>query len=614
MKTNVLDKLSDLQDEGAVTAIDVEFCRFLKNVDDQINEVILLAACLTSRAYREGNVCMDLTNYSGQKIFREFGKNISLPVPDLQAWKKALQQSSVVGRPGDFTPLILDDADRLYMQKLWQHEQNLARRILEKTSQEAPEINADVLKDGLARLFEEQDGIDWQKIAVVAAVNQLFTVISGGPGTGKTTTIIRLLILLLEQGRQRGTLPAIALAAPTGKAAARMETSIQEAKSAISTSQKIREALPVEAVTIHQLLGAGRHSRRFRFNEDNPLPYDCIIIDEVSMVDQMLMSRLLDAVDTKTRLVLLGDKDQLASVEAGSVLGDICGMQISNTFSEAMRDCLGELDIHLPDKYIDTPHPLTDHIILLKKNYRFGDDSGIARLATAVNAGRGDEAWDLLHDDHFSDISLKIIRDYESFEQILADNLLKQFSTVQSVDTPAEKLRRYRRFKILAAHRVGPWGTEIINNRMEDLLRRRALISPYETWYEGRPVVINRNDHSLGLSNGDLGVCIQSEDERLKVYIARDDEAALIAPSRLPDFDPAFALTVHKSQGSEFDRVLLVLPEASSKLLSRELIYTAVSRARAQVTIVSSEKAFKKAVQHGLVRHSGLQDKLWQKN
>lgn len=616
MKAEPLDFFSMLKDEDRISAIDFEFCRFLCQTEPGVDRTVLAAACLASLAYRRGDVCILLDEYAGAVLFDELEVPAGdrLKAPDLNGWLNRLNASTIAGRPGDFKPLIFDDANRLYLHKLWTFEQNLIRHILAKAAASAPGVDEVLLKDGLDRLFGDDDvgPIDWQKVAAIAAVHNLFTVISGGPGTGKTTTVVRMLALLLEQARTNDSVPSIAMAAPTGKAAARLQASVSDAKSSLKTDEAIKEAIPSGGVTLHQLLGARRHTSQFRYNRDNPLPYDCIVVDEASMVDQALMNRLMEAIPERTRLLLLGDKDQLASVEAGSVLGNICGETGQKIFSAAMQQKLGRAGVELPDEYTASEaKPLTDHVVLLQKSYRFREESGIGRLVHAVNKGDAEEAWDVLQDEHYPEVKALSFSSYGSFEDRLFKQIRKQAELCRSSDDPKEMLQILGRLKILAAHRRGPWGVATINRRMEQMLQQEGLISPYKKWYEGRPVIINTNDYALGLSNGDLGVCVRSADESLTVGFDRDDGMVFLRPSRLPDHSAAFALTVHKSQGSEFEEIMLVLPEKSSKILSRELLYTALSRARNGVTVMGREEIFKKIIDHKIRRRSGLGDYLW---
>lgn len=608
-----LNQLELLREEGTISAIDVEFCRFLQEVDPEVDALVLLAACLTSKAYQDGDVCIMLNDIAGRKLFEEAPKHLRVPAPAIEKWLASLKGSSVVGHPDEFKPLILDDLNRLYLQKQWQNEQNLVRQILSKATISAEKVDLALLADGINRLFHEaEEEVNWQKVAVAAAVLNTLTVISGGPGTGKTTTVVRLLALLLEQGRETGNMPTIALAAPTGKAAARLESSIQEALQNLQTDDEIKEAMPVECRTIHQLLGASRHTAHFRYNSENPLPCDYIIVDEVSMVDQALMSGLMNAALTKTKLLLLGDKDQLASVEAGSVLGDICGDDYQNQFSTDMQQQLKKLEISLPsDKVASKPQPLTDNVILLQKSYRFKEESGIGLLAQSINRGDKEKSLTILRDQSLPDVILNKRDSYLDYLSVINNEVTKRFKLAVEAGSPAAIFKIYNQFQILSPHRRGLLGTAYLNKQVENSMRRKGLISPYDQWYAGKPIIINQNDYTLGLSNGDLGVCVPDSDGNMKAFFNIDDSFVGISPSRLSEYSSAYVLTVHKSQGSEFDNIWLVLPQTSSKILSRELLYTAVTRARKSVAILGSGSVFCEGVKHHLARNSGLKDFLW---
>lgn len=603
-------QFESLRDGGFLSPVDIEFCRFLAETESDIHKSVLTAACLVSSAYGGGDVCISLEEYSGRVLFGESG-NKGLRTPELDKWLITLTKSSVTGEPGDFKPLILDDNHRLYLHKLWKHEQSIAAFIREKINGTVPDVDIELLKGGIQRLFKDsQEQPDWQKTAASIAVNQLFTVISGGPGTGKTSTVIRLLILLLEQGRRRGHQPNIALAAPTGKAAARLQESIDDIPKNLASADILAQ-IPEETVTLHHLLGAGRHTSKFRYHRENLLPYDCVIVDEASMVDQTLMARLMQALAPRTRLVLLGDKDQLASVEAGAVLGDICGGRTKNKFTPEANNYMEKLNIRLPEKHISSRHDgLANHINLLQKSYRFTDQSGIGRLVEAIHAGNPGKARQLLDDERRRDISFNRFKSYKAFIEMVSKKIIQQFKRVQDARSPEEMLAVYRQFKLLGVHRKGPWGVETLNQALEKELQKHGLILPDQSWYEGRPVIVNSNDFSLGLSNGDMGVC-KKDENNLTVFFDKEEDGIALPVSRLSAHSTAFALTVHKSQGSEFDEVLLVLPEASSKLLQREMLYTAVSRARDKVTIVGSDEAFNKTINRRIERTSGLKDKLW---
>lgn len=609
---NMMSRLSNLRAKGILRDIDVELCRLLKEQHRDISEQVLLSACLASHLYGRGDVCLPLGEYASEDLFTETDNKSDITAPDLDSWVNALKNSPVVGQPGDFKPLILDDADRLYFHKLWQYENQLAEQLIKRGQKEAENIHTELLQDGLDRLFgDTPEHPDWQKVATATAVKKKHSIISGGPGTGKTSTVVRILVLLLEQSSKQERSLNIALAAPTGKAAARLKDSILSAKDELDISDDIRAVIPDEAMTLHQLLGARRHTSVFKHNEENPVPYDLVVVDEASMVDQALMSKLMNALLDNTRVILLGDKDQLASVEAGSVLGDICDLD-TNSISKGMTDWLAGLSLDIPeDNTASNPKPLIDNITLLTKSYRFDEDSGIAQLAAHVNRGASESAVNVLASNDYEDASLVSIADQDALDSVLEQELTEYFPKIIESDSPGQALDHFGDFQMLAAHRRGPWGIEYLNQLAERLLQRQGLIPKYDRWYVGKPVIVNVNDYMLGLHNGDTGICLRDEDGDLKAYFRHEDSVRAIAPERLPDHSMAYALTVHKSQGSEFDEVLLILPNHRSKVLSRELIYTAITRARTSISVLADQSVLAYAINTKLRRSSGLRDHLW---
>ncbi len=605
---NNISELTKLKEESTIADIDLEFCRLLLEIEPDIHPDVLLAASLTSYAYRQGNICIFLAEHAGKSVFEGF----EMKAPSLEKWVNYLKDSSVVGRPGDFCPLILDEARRLYLHKLWHYEQSLAQNIMAKVLIQSEDIDPERLNDGIKRLFEfRSDELNWQAIAAIAAVYNNLTVISGGPGTGKTTTVVNVLALLLEQNLNREHIPSIALAAPTGKAAARMEDSILSSKENLNVNSKIKEAIPTNALTIHQLLGARRNSSQFRYNKENPLPFDVVIIDEASMVDQALMSRLMEALLHDAKLILIGDKDQLASVEAGSVLGSICAVD-RNRVSPEFAERLTDFSIDLPSAYIeDEKKPLTDSIILLEKSYRFKEDSGIPKLAAAINRGEAPQAFELLESGTEKGISFVDFSSFEDFDNELKDLVLRYFRPVIASNSPEEMFKALKNFRLLSPHRRGPLGVEYLNQKVEDSLIAKGLVYKYEKWYHGRPIIINHNEYSLNLNNGDVGICFHDTQGDKKILFPKETGFMSIAPSRLPDFSNAFALTVHKSQGSEYDHVKIVLPDKVSPVLTRELLYTAVTRARSSVEITGKREVLSEGIKSRLQRSSGLKDLLW---
>lgn len=609
---NLLSKLNPLKEQNILADIDIQLYQFFKELAGNQEEV-LLSAVLLSYLYRQGDVCLKLDEVASSTLFPEADAPSNFIAPDLDTWLQALQKSELVGTPGSFKPLILDEHQRLYLHKLWHFENGLAEKIIKKCSSKNKVIDTELLSESIDNLFPDSENheVNWQKVASIAALYNHFTVISGGPGTGKTSTVVRILALIVEQVLERGEKISIALAAPTGKAAARLKESILSTKEELSVSEKIKEAIPSKAKTIHQLLGARRHSARFTYHADNPLPYDVVIIDEASMVDQPLMSKFMEALLEKTSVILLGDKDQLSSVEAGAVLGNICGIQ-KNGLSPEFSEILSGYNIQVSgENRQSSPAPLTDNIILLEKNYRFSDESGIARLAAHINAREEQEALAVLEDEVAPDVSIRPIADLKSLELELVQIISRYLLNITGVNDAGQLFTAFQHMQVLCAHRRGPYGVEYLNARIEQLMKREGTVPADRQWYHGRPVIINQNSYGLGLFNGDIGICTIDDTGNRQVIFQREKTVQRYAPARLPDFSLAYALTIHKSQGSEFDNVMLVLPDQSSRLLTKELLYTAVTRAKKGVEILGGEEILSEGIKQNISRSSGLRDRLW---
>lgn len=397
------------------------------------------------------------------------------------------------------------------------------------------------------------------------------------------------------------------LSAPTGKAAARLAESIRAAKAGLPLEEAERAAIPDQATTLHRLLGA-RPGEGFRHGPDNPLHLDLLLVDEASMVDLPLMAQLLSALPQQARLILLGDRDQLASVEAGYVLGDICGPHDPPPLSEAMRQRLGQVCGQAIPVPSDPPSvPLTDTVILLRKSRRFEGAGAIGRFAAAVRDGDFDNALALLvanpPDLHWLT---------EGPDQ-LADWAIERYQDYLQAGTPAEALAGMERFRLLCALREGPFGVGRMNLLIEQGLAKRGLIDPSTLFYRGRPLMVTRNDQGLGLFNGDLGLIWPDAQGRPRVWFAAagPDGLRSFPPSRLPEHETVYAMTVHKSQGSEFDEILLALPDEDSPLLSRELLYTAVTRARHGAALRIGSELLRLMVERRVRRESALRERLW---
>ena len=612
------DRIQALYEAGYFLPIDVHFARLMNRLAGKDSHGVALAAALVSRAAREGNVCFDLSAVAGKKLPEEDGATPVLTCPDRVEWSAHLSESSVVGTPGEFRPLILDKDGRFYLYRYWEYQDKLARSIRDRLALEPETVDESLLREGLNRLFPdvEPSGISWQRIAAYTAVTKRFCIISGGPGTGKTVTVARILGLLIEQARAKRL--RMALAAPTGKAAARLTEVIERARTTMACSEEVKKALPSNASTIHRLLGAIPHSPYFRHDEFNPLHVDVVVVDEASMVDLSLMAKLIQAIPRQSRLILLGDKDQLASVEAGSVLGDVCDVGRSHGFSRDFRDGIKRITgFTIEDGADDADETgMRDCMVDLQRSYRFNPGSGISRVSAAVNRGDGETASELLITSCFGDIRWNELPSPRQLSAFLTPHVIKGFRGYLETDDPDVALRRFNEFRILCALREGPYGVGFINRLVETILREQDLISPERTWYPGRPIMIIRNDYALRLFNGDVGLVLPDHDsggETRVFFPAVDGVIRKFHPLRLPEQETVYAMTVHKSQGSEFNNVLMILPDRLSPVLTRELIYTGITRARETVTVSGVESVFRSAVKRRIERASGLRDTLWGK-
>jgi exodeoxyribonuclease V alpha subunit len=577
-------------------------CLRLGAGDDPLLTHSLRLACRVTAA---GHICVTLAEWSGKPLPSD--ESGAVRAPSVEQWGEALWHSPVVGRPGDIHPFILDEAGRLYLYRYWAYEQALAADLLARIA-DPPTVDLAGLRQALDGCFPPRpDGEpDRQRTAAAVAVLQRLAVICGGPGTGKTSTIVRILGLLLSLGQVRPG--RILLAAPTGKAAARMQDAIRASRAALPISEPLRDAIPVEAATLHRLLGFQPGSVRFRHDRDNPLPADVVVVDEASMVDLALMAKLVRAVPPRARLILLGDKDQLASVEAGAVLGDLCGgpLGCSSEFQARLRQTAS--DPGLPGG-TQTGPGIHDCLVELDRSYRFGAASGIGRLARLINQGAGREARTFLERGDSPDVVWRPVASARDLADRLAGEM--DFAPLLTAATPELALDALDRVRLLAAHRGARFGVRALNARIEDLLAARGLIRPASAWYRGRPVLVTANDYNLRLFNGDLGVAQADGDAGCRVFFRGEQGVRRFPPARLPQHDTAFAMTVHRSQGSEAEEVVLVLPSELTPVLTRELLYTAVTRARRRIQIWGTGPVVEAAVTRRLTRSSGLRDALW---
>jgi exodeoxyribonuclease V alpha subunit len=605
---------------GVLAPLDRHLAHAVRALDGS-DPAVALGAALASRAVQLGHVCVDLSRLDFHELCApdELG---DAAWPDRDEWLAALRRSPLchtraagVGLDTS-APLVLDAGGRLYLQRYARYEHTLGA-LLAGRARRLDDVDLPLLASGIRRLFGlEAEGSPMAGaqvlVACVAALHAL-AVICGGPGTGKTTTVVKILALLQEQALARGERPlAVLLLAPTGKAARRLASSVQAGLAALPVSDAVRAAIPNEAYTIHRALGGGI-SGRFRHDAENPLAADVVLVDEVSMVDLALLYRLSIAIRPHARLILQGDKDQLASVEAGAILGDIYAPEAaaawSRPFAEDVAALTGRaLEVARPERC------LHDCLVSLDESFRYRADSGIGRLARAINAGDAATALDVLRRPNGASE-----RDARLFEpdaagapaRALEGLVVAGYTSFIQATEPAEKLAQLGHYRVLCALRHGRFGVEQQNHDIERWLAAAGLIDPSSTFYENRPIIVTQNDYSLGLFNGDVGVVVRDEHGRLRVCFEGAEGSRFLAPGRLPPHETVFATTIHKSQGSEFDAVSIVLPETASALVGRELVYTAVTRARRRVDLFSPLEVVRGALSRTVQRPSGLRDALW---
>jgi exodeoxyribonuclease V alpha subunit len=564
--------LRDFNDAGVLAAADVHVARRLAELAGEADETVLLAAALAVRGPRLGHVYVDLaTIHETATVDAEDPVDLTvLPWPPPEAWLERVAASPLVAvgeEGGEARPLRLVGSS-LYLDRYWREERQVAAD-LQALRAAPPETVRD---DGLERLFADED----QRLAAETALRRRFAVVAGGPGTGKTTTVARIVALLFEQPAPP---PLVALAAPTGKAAARLVEAVHEEAARLDVSDDVRaRLLALDASTLHRLLGwrPGTHSR-FRHHRGNRLPHDVVIVDETSMVSLWMMGRLVEAVRPEARLILVGDPGQLTSIEAGAVLGDIVG-------------------------------PAGDGIVVLERVHRYG--GGIAAVAEAVRRGDADAVIEALGGVTWIPVDPAAPEAEDALAPVRAGAVAAARAvTAAAGEGAAERaLHELGAFRLLCAHRRGAHGVTAWTARIEAWL---GGAGGADEWYVGRPLLVTENDYGLRLYNGDTGVVVAAGAGRVRAAFERGGEVVHFSPTRLAAVETVYAMTVHKSQGSQFHTAAVLLPDPSSPILTRELLYTAVTRAREELILVGTEEAVRAAVARPIARASGLRWRLW---
>jgi exodeoxyribonuclease V alpha subunit len=634
-------------EDGLLRRLGSSFAHFIATLHDGAPPVpLLLASALLCELEGRGHSCLDL-----RELAEDPCRLLSWPAENWErlaaaagvlpasavGWHALLADCRQVRLAADddrHQPLVLD-GERLYLRRYWLDETLVAQAVAARAARRR-DIDPDAVRHWLDKLFEPlaDGGPDWQKIACGIALRSHFSVITGGPGTGKTFTVARLLALLLALADDREQM-RIALAAPTGKAATRLKQSIDDALAGLAV--RVGAELPLKqlasrigaALTLHSLLGARPDTRSTRHHAGNPLDVDVLIVDEASMIHLEMMASLLDALPPQAMVILLGDKDQLASVEAGAVLGDLCHRAQEGCYTEAtaayvQRSC-GEI---IPPEMLCGGAELAQQTVMLRKSRRF--DGPIGMLAGAVNAGDVDGARKVLRESQNSlvlwlergrpDDLLRLALEGRDAAGGFGAYLARLKSQpVPGTDFAAHAawvravLHAFDQFRILCAVRDGDWGVAGINRALERALDGAGLLRCRGEWYFGRPVMITRNDHATGVFNGDVGIALPDpvRGDSLRVWFANGSDVRSVLASRLPHVETAFAMTVHKVQGSEFQHAAMALPPLRNGVLSRELVYTGITRARERFTLVSPDPGiFGDAIQKRTRRASGLRARL----
>lgn len=640
--------------------IDRQFALFLRRIAPDVPEELVLAAALTSRAVGDGHICLDLATVAGKTLDQAIATLCSLPaksseqgengeekgLPELGSWLEILtgERAAPVLARGEASPLeprpLILEGTRLYLQRYHAYEEELARRLVDRGaidpdwSDEARALAARRLPELFPEASIEEGGFDWQRFAAYLALRRNLLVVTGGPGTGKTTTVARILALLIERHRllHPDASLRILLAAPTGKAAARVGEAIKKARlaperlpdgrpspGALHCDDETRQQIPEGATTLHRLLGTIPDSPYFRHDRLAPLTADVVVVDEVSMVALPLMAKLVEALPPRCKLILLGDMDQLASIEPGRVLGDICAAGRVDAFDLDCSRSYEELGFPpLPSSMGTEPNPLSDCFVKLQHSHRFEHGGPIDRIARAINECRSpddaEKALRLLEDtarNHPETLQLLPHGPDGSHASDLDELLRRAYRPFTESAEPAEALDALDRFRILCALKSGPSGIDALNRHVASLLGYPS----FDRYHDHRPILITRNDHDLKLFNGDVGVILHGRgkdgsSQARAWFRGPDGSLRSFAPPLLPEHQTCFAMTVHKSQGSEFDEVLLLLPHHESPVLTRELVYTAITRARAKIGLCLSETAVSEAFARSRRSTGGLEERL----
>lgn len=643
--------LEQLKEENLISELNYQFAKMIDHqqksyhyTPQQQNLAILLSA-LMSFTVLEGNSCLHLTSALAQNPFSlthkyaHFIEAISQKIGEISPldWQSILQNHIAFSEnPEKIAPMLFQQ-QRLYFYRYWQAEHQIATYLQQAVSYEQNFTDIALYQRILTPFFPKQEReINWQKIAVATALQQKFSVISGGPGTGKTRTVAILLAALQQKQTELKLNPLkIALVAPTGKAAARLRESISASLLQLPLSKEQRDELPINATTIHSLIGITPHRDKPHYHARNPLNFDLIVVDEASMIDLFVMEKLFNALKPHTRVIMLGDKDQLASVEAGNIMSEL-GQFLHYGYSQSHIDYLAQTTGYLIETQSSEVPEICNSLCHLRKSYRFDDNSGIGKLAKSINTQQAISSWQLfaipsLSNDleliqypspsefsnfsHYQQHCIELVISYtvECYRGYLT-LVKKQEQNPTNTQIIIDIFNAFKKVRLLTALRISEFGVERLNQRIAEGLQQAGLIHfRYSREnYLGKPILITENSPTLHLSSGDIGLVLADSQGKPKIYFEGEstDKMIAITPSRLPSNEPAYVMTVHKSQGSEFEHTVLIMPLKATPILTKELLYTAVTRAKKKFTLFSNEKVWKQGIKSETQRQSGLMEQI----
>lgn len=641
----MLQLLHTLKEEKVISELNYQFARMIDRkqqgygyTEQQKNLAILLSAYLSFQVM-QGHSCLRLTSriathffgLQGRRLSRDYQAEILQKIGDISPleWPTVLENHIAFSHsPSHIAPLLFQN-ERLYFYRYWQAEYRITQALQQKIYV-ATTSDQHLSRQILNRFFPIQAETDWQKIAVATALKQPFCLISGGPGTGKTRTVAILLAALQLKQLELGLSPLkIALAAPTGKAAARLKESISANLQQLDLPESLKHQVPTQASTLHTLLGIRPNRDLPEYHQTNPLILDLLVVDEASMIDLFVMEKLFNALKPSTRLILLGDKDQLASVEAGSAMSEL-GDLLTLGYSETHCCYLSETTGHTLFAQNDRIPAICDSLCHLRHSYRFHENSGIGELAKRINMQQAGDSWQIFTNRQYPDLNLYCYPEVETFSEKslwiqhcvrlvveqavqhyhyyleLVNNRIKSPKNV----SVAEIFAAFQKVRFLSALRVSELGVERLNQTIAEALRQARYIDFKQSRenYVGKPILVTENSPQNRIFSGDIGIVLPDEQGKLRIYFDAENDGQMlsISPSRVPNYEPAYVMTVHKSQGSEFEHTFLIMPLNSSPVLTKELLYTAVTRAKKQFTLFSDEKIWKSAVRTAVSRQSGL--------